>query len=276
MRLWSKAKIHGVWNPADIDFSRDHADWQTLDGERRARVLQLCSLFHAGEEAVTADLLPLIRVMAAEGRMEEEMYLASFLWEEAKHVDVFDRFFEEIGEEPGGLARFGHPAYRRIVEEELPSALRALETDPSPEAQVRASVTYNLVVEGMLAETGYFLFERMLGHDRILPGMQQAVGLLRRDESRHVAYGIYLVSRLIAEHGDSAYRAFLSRMSELKPLVDASTRQYMDFFGGTHAFGIEMDEMVRYAEGQFASRLQRIVRARGQTLQELRASPRRS
>ena len=50
-------------------------------------MLHLTSLFQAGEEAVTLDLLPLIRAIAQEGRIEEEMYLTTFLWEEAKHVD---------------------------------------------------------------------------------------------------------------------------------------------------------------------------------------------
>lgn len=275
MRLWSKAKVHGIWNPTDIDFSRDREDWRGLTDARRERVLQLCALFHAGEEAVTADLLPLLRVISAEGRREEELYLTSFLWEEAKHVDVFDRFFAEVADGEPDVSRYWHPSYRRILEEELPGALGRLNTDPSPEAQVAASVTYNLMVEGMLAETGYFLFERMLGHNRILPGMQQAIAHLRRDESRHIAYGIHLISRLIVEHGDRAYRVFLARMVELKPMVDASTREFMEFFEGEHAFGIDLEDVERYSRDQFANRLQRIVRARTQTLEELRAAPSR-
>lgn len=272
MRLWKKAKIFGVWNPEAIDFTTDRADWLAMDPARRERVLQLSALFHAGEEAVTQDLLPLLRVVAAEGRMEEEMYLTSFLWEEAKHVDVFDRFFAEVTRERGDLSRYWHPSYRRILTEELPAALHRLDADPSPEAQVGAAVTYNMVVEGMMAETGYFLFDRMLGHDRVMPGMREAIGLLRRDESRHVAFGVYFISRLIVEHGDRAYRAFLRRMTELKPLVEDSTRQYVTFLDGA-GIGVGIDDLLRYSRDQSANRIQRIVRARTQTLQELRASP---
>lgn len=35
-------------------------------------------MFQAGEESVTLDLLPLIQVIAGEGRIEEEMFLTSF------------------------------------------------------------------------------------------------------------------------------------------------------------------------------------------------------
>lgn len=273
MRLWKKAKVYGVWNPEAIDFTRDRQDWLAMSPARRERILQLCALFHAGEEAVTLDLLPLLRRVAAEGRMEEEIYLTSFLWEEAKHVDVFDRFFAEVTEERGDLSRYWHPSYRRILTEELPEALHRLDTDPSPEAQVSAAVTYNLVVEGMMAETGYFLFDRMLGHDGVLPGMREAIGLLRRDESRHVAFGVYFISRLIVEHGDRAYRAFLDRMIQLKPLVEDSTRQYVAFLDDAHPIGVTIDDLLRYSRDQSANRIQRIVRARTQTLAELRASP---
>ena len=95
MRLFEKAKRFGVWNPAEIDLQRDAADWQTLTGDEQGILLHLTSLFQAGEEAVTLDLLPLIATIAREGRLEEELYLATFLWEEAKHVDFFDRTLRE-------------------------------------------------------------------------------------------------------------------------------------------------------------------------------------
>jgi ribonucleoside-diphosphate reductase beta chain len=276
MRLWRKAKLHGIWNPDSIDFTRDCEDWRRLAPEQQDRMLQLCAMFHGGEEAVTTDLLPLIRVLAAEGRLEEEMYLTSFLWEEAKHLDMFDRFFSEVAGGPRDLSRFLYPSYRSIFAEELPRALRVLDTDPSPEAQVRAAVTYNIVVEGVLAEAGYFLFSRSLRHSGVLPGLYQAIRMLRRDESRHIAFGVYLIRRLIVENGDRAYRAFLDRMGELKPMVEASTREFVGFFEGSDAFGVELPELMRYSQRRSAGRLQRIVDARTESLTDLRASPRRS
>jgi len=53
-------------------------DWQSLAAEEQDLLLRLTALFQAGEEAVTLDLLPLIQVIAEEGRLEEEMYLTTF------------------------------------------------------------------------------------------------------------------------------------------------------------------------------------------------------
>src|SRR5262249_6931936 len=98
MRLWQKAKRLGVWDPAEIDFERDREHWAGFSPPEREFLLRTLALFQAGEEAVTLDLLPLIETVAGEGRIEEEMYLTSFLWEEAKHVEFFRRWLDQVAE----------------------------------------------------------------------------------------------------------------------------------------------------------------------------------
>jgi len=77
------------WNPADIDFSRDRADWEALTDLEREWATRLCAQFIAGEEAVTQDIQPFMAAMRAEGRLGDEMYLTQFAFEEAKHTQVF-------------------------------------------------------------------------------------------------------------------------------------------------------------------------------------------
>ena len=84
-------------------------------------------------------------------------------------------------------ARFETPAYRTVFVDELPAALHGLVDDASPRAQARAAVTYNMIVEGVLAETGYRAYHATLEARGILPGMRELVRLVKRDESRHIA-----------------------------------------------------------------------------------------
>src|ERR1700760_585314 len=77
------------WNPADIDFSRDRADWERLNEDERDFATRLCAEFIAGEEAVTEDIQPFMAAMREEGRLGDEMYLTQFAFEEAKHTQVF-------------------------------------------------------------------------------------------------------------------------------------------------------------------------------------------
>lgn len=262
MRLWQRAKVLGVWNPQGIDLTKDQQGWHDLPRRKRERMVQLWSLFGTGEEAVTLDLLPLMHVIASEGRLEEEMYLTSFLFEEAKHVDICARMFEEVFDGQGNLARFCPPSYQRLMHDELPSALSRLYVDRSVEAQIGASVTYNMVVEGVMAETGYYLLNRLLAGSDGLPGMKQAVRYLQRDEARHIAFGIYFISRHIVEHGDLAYSAFLERVWALQPLLYESADEFIKTVMPDSSIGVTEEELRRFSDEQFANRVQRISRAR--------------
>src|SRR2546429_1697974 len=79
-RLYEKAKQLGTWDPAKIDFAADVADWPRLEDDERDLLLRVLSLFLAGEEAVTRDLLPLAFVVANEGRFDDELFVTAWLW----------------------------------------------------------------------------------------------------------------------------------------------------------------------------------------------------
>lgn len=264
MHLFEKAKRYGIWNPSDIDFSRDRDDWLRLNDLERTVLLHLTSLFQAGEEAVTTDILPLIWAIAREGRLEEELYLTTFLFEEAKHTDFFRRFLDEVAECETDLSRFHTPSYRAIVYDALPAAMAHLMHDPSPAAQIRASVTYNMIVEGVLAETGYHAYLTALERNGLMPGQCRGIRLLKQDESRHIAYGVYLISRLVAQDAD-LWEVAEATMNEL--LVPA-LGVVGDTFGSYEVmpFGLVEAEFVDFALGQFNKRIARIERARNASL----------
>ncbi len=270
MRLYHKAKKLGVWDPLSIDLSQDILDWQRCTDLEKETLLQLTSLFQAGEECVTLDLLPLIMVIASEGRIEEEMYLTTFLWEEAKHTEFFRRFLDEVAQEHSDLHHYHPPSYRKIFYEELPQAMHVLLTDQSLQAQARAAVTYNMISEGVLAETAYYAYFNMLERNNILPGLKQAVGYIKRDESRHLAYGMFLISRLVAQ--DQSLWPFIEqKMNELLVLTFSMVHELFEGYKelGEMPFGLNQEEYLNYATMQFTRRFQRIQRAREQTVEQL-------
>ncbi|MCU0465138.1 MAG: R2-like ligand-binding oxidase [Anaerolineae bacterium] len=266
MRLFEKAKRFGVWNPSLLDFAPDRAHWLALSDIERDVILRLTALFVAGEEAVTLDLLPLIRTVAREGRLEEEMFLTTFLWEEAKHTDFFERFVREVTDHGGrDLSHYHTDTYRALFYQALPTALNRLDIDTSPEAQVVASVTYNMVVEGVLAETGYHAFFTMLQRNNIFPATVEGVQKLKQDESRHIAYGVYLISRLVAEH-PNVWDAAEDAMNTLFPLALGVINEiFMPY--DPAPFGLEIDDFIGFAASQFQKRFARIAAARGGTLE---------
>jgi len=277
MRLYEKAKRLGIWNPSDIDLSKDKTDWLSLKDDEKDLILRLLAMFVAGEEAVTLDLLPLMRVIAQEGRVEEEMFLTTFLFEEAKHTDFFRRILDEVAmlPSPSGemlgvrsdLSHYHTENYNHIFYNALPAALSALEADSSPTAQIHASVTYNMIVEGVLAETGYHAFFTMLERNDLMPGLRKGISLLKQDESRHIAYGVYLLSRLVGAHPEE-WNTLDEQMNSLLPFA-------IGVIGDTFAayevvpFGLVEDDFVNYAIGQFTKRFARLEKAKGASLNEI-------
>ena len=270
MRLYEKAKRLGVWNPTEIDFTQDQADWEAMDEGRRKAIIRLSARFLAGEEAVTLDLLPLVLAIARQGRFEEEMFLTTFLFEEAKHTDFFNRWMREVAGSPP-IPPAPEPS-ARLFEVELPAVMNVLLEDQSAVAIARASVTYNMVVEGVLAETGYHNYHQSLAVNGLMPGLCTGLVHIKRDESRHIAYGVYLLSRLVAED-EAVWPAIEERMQELRPLVDEIIRApYDNYPDGKGPFGLRVDEFADFAASQFQKRYERISKARQSSLAEIEAT----
>jgi len=261
LRLFVKGNAK-FWNPADIDFGADAGDWDTLTPDERRSATYLCAQFIAGEEAVTEDIQPFMRAMAAEGRLGDEMYLTQFCFEEAKHTEVFRRWMDAVGlTEDLHSYVAENPHYRALFYEELPGSLRLLETDPSPANQVRASVTYNHVIEGSLALTGYYAWQKICVGRNILPGMQELVRRIGDDERRHMAWGTFTCRRHVAAD-DRNWDVVQQRMGELLPhalgLIEWVNRQF-----DAPPWGIPYEEFVAYAAERAQRRLGAIESARG-------------
>ncbi len=256
------------WNPADIDFSRDRADWERLNDDERDFATRLCAQFIAGEEAVTEDIQPFMSAMREEGRLGDEMYLTQFAFEEAKHTQVFRLWLDAVGMTED-LQPYLEPlpAYRTMFYDELPDCLNALSSDASPAAQIRASVTYNHVVEGMLALTGYYAWHKICVERGILPGMQELVRRIGDDERRHMAWGTFTCRRHVAAD-DANWGVFESRMNDLMPLALDATGQGFALFD-VPPFGLVQDEMMQYAADKGMRRFGTISSARGRPLAEI-------
>jgi len=218
------------------------------------------ALFQAGEEAVTADLLPLVDAIAAEGRLEDELFLTAWLWEEGKHTEFFRRFLDEVAGETGDLHHLHGPAYARIFAEELPGSMNALRTDRSPAAIARAVVTYTMIAEGVLAETGYHGYFTALERAGLLTGLRDGLALIKRDESRHIAYGVYLISRLVRDD-PSLWDGAQARMEELLPVALAVVDETFAHYD-VMPFDLDLDEFLAYAADQYGKRVARIEKAR--------------
>src|SRR5512136_1920789 len=185
-----------MWDPRRVDCAQDQRDWLAMSAAERDLILRVGALFHAGEEAVAHDLAPLLVAGRREGgHTEDEVFLTTQIFEEAKHLEFFDRWFDEVIGGEVDLASFLGENYGLIFYQVLPTALNRLLTDNSALAQVEASVVYHMIIEGVLAETGYHGFYQALKGRDLLTGLVQGLEYVQRDEARHIAFGVYFLQR---------------------------------------------------------------------------------
>lgn len=206
-RLYQNSK-RLFWDPAAIDLTSDPDSWAAIRRDHGAerydeQILRLCSLFYQGEESVTRTLSPFLSAVARLGLgLDKEMFLASQLYEEAKHFEFFSRYFAEVLQVDGAeTARHMESAPQAVLVDDLEdvSARLRREDDPARLEQllVEGVTHYMGVVEALLARTGYMGANDALAARGWLPGLQEGFRLIRRDEGRHVAFGIRCIGELV-------------------------------------------------------------------------------
>ena len=237
-----KHAVYNHWDPYE-DVSRELLDTdreRSIDAEGDEadffETMQYLALFGAGEEAVTEDLAPL---SVALDDVDDQMFVASQLYEEAKHTQFFDRYWREViypvaeanGYEkvPPTDQRFFPDGYVELFDR-TEDAMERLLIDDTPENRVRAYCHYHLVVESVLAQTGYYGITTVMGpeaEDTIsppnmdpphLPGLVKGINFIRSDEGRHVGFGMQKVQDHIAD--DAVDEAIVQEiLQQLMPLV---------------------------------------------------------
>ncbi|MCX8014126.1 MAG: hypothetical protein N3A02_07540, partial [Rectinema sp.] len=167
----------------------------------------------------------------------------------------------------GNLAHYTGEGYGSIIKEALPAAMEALRTDASPEAMARASATYNMIVEGVLAETGYYAYFTIMDKYKIFPGQRFGITRLKLDESRHIAYGVYLLSRLMSQ-SPRVIETVETTMNALLPAALQTIESIYDAYDPI-PFDVTKEQFLSYAFAQFEKRLDRIHRAGSLSMDEI-------
>ena len=270
MRLYHEAKRLGAWDPRALALDQDARDWARFTVTERDVLLRLTALFQAAEESMTRDLLPLLMTVVREDRLEEELFLTTFLSEEAKHTEFFRRILDEVCRQSGDLERYQTPSFRKLFSEKLPTAMRGLLADASPAAQAQALVTYTLVGEGVLGEAGYHVFTAALEHGGLMPGFREGLRLAQADEDRHMAYGLHLLSRLVAED-EAVWGVIQARMDDLLPDTLGVVTEFFQPYDAM-PFGLTLDAVIEYAMAKFAGRWASLEEAR-ERARAARAAP---
>jgi ribonucleoside-diphosphate reductase beta chain len=234
-RRWEDSQ----WSPFTIDLRVDGEQWPQLDEQQRGLVHFALSSLMVAEERITTKFSGLV---GAHGTEEEATFLATQQVDEARHMQFYARFQDEVVAEPAVIAAHVDRAreqvsdsFRQIFDVALVEAHEALVNAPADlAAKVRFITIYHLILESTLGLTSFRFITDYLKSNELLPGFVDGYSKIHHDETRHIGYGIWFLRETVREHSDQAQtvratlRDLLPAVAEsLKPPCDATTQDLL-------------------------------------------------
>jgi ribonucleoside-diphosphate reductase beta chain len=219
-RHWEESQ----WSPWEVDLSVDREQWVAMP-DRTLVSFVLGSLMVA-EERITTKFSGLV---GADGSEEEITYLATQQVDEARHMQFYARFQDEVVAEPVLIAEHVarareqiSPAFRTIFDEKLVAAHERLTANPADTAAKVAFVTiYHLILEATLGLTTFEFSTRFMQREGLLPGFVAGYTKIHHDEHRHIGYGIWYLRGAVAQ-APAMGDVVRSTLRELLPAVAES------------------------------------------------------
>ncbi len=198
-RHWEESQ----WSPWEIDLGADREQWATM-ADRSLITFVLGSLMVA-EERITTKFSGLVGAGASE---EEITFLSTQQVDEARHMQFYARFQDEVVAEPALIAAHVEraraqvsPAFRTIFDDRLVAAHDRLLANPDDRAAKVTFVTiYHLVLEATLGLTTFEFATGFMTREALLPGFVAGYTKIHHDEHRHIGYGIWFLREAVAEN----------------------------------------------------------------------------
>ena len=200
------------WSPWDVELDTDREQWRdSLSDQDKALVYWALSSLMVAEERITTKFAGL--VMAGDSE-EETTFLATQQVDEARHMQFYARFRDEVVAEPQTIA--AHVARSReelgdsfevIFDQALVQAHERLAANPRDAgAKVEFVTIYHLLIEATLGLTAFEFITRYLRDNDLLPGFVEGYGNIHHDEQRHIGYGIWFLRESVGRDPELADR----------------------------------------------------------------------
>ena len=255
-RRWEDSQ----WSPFAIDLAADREQWARMSGADRDLVFYVLSSLMVAEERITTKFSGLV---GAHGTEEEATFLATQQVDEARHMQFYARFQDEVVAEPAAIAAHVErargqisDAFRQIFDVALVDFHERLVAAPAdPAAKVRFVTLYHLILEGTLGLTSFKFTTDHLRRENLLPGFTDGYSRIHHDETRHIGYGVWFLREAV--RADPATGDVIrATLRELLPHVAAAlappdTGSDIDFA----AIGADTDSVRAFALAGLTRRL---------------------
>ena len=187
------------WTSRDLDFGPP----LRLSPRQRQALARLLTPVYFGEQTAMAGASAILPELMRAREASAQVYLASFIMDEARHFEALTRVYGALGYDPLGL---------RDVPELLLYHHRIRQGD-------RADWVWGILFSDVIAKHFYRAFGLAQG-DPLLAGLARRI---LRDESRHLAFAEHYLRRNVPRLEPARRRALLDMRDDLFRLLLAMT-----------------------------------------------------
>jgi len=210
-RLFRKA-VGSQWSADDVDWEAPLG----LQARQAVALTRVLSPVYLGEQSAMYGAASVIPQLAAAGETSAQLYLATFLLDEARHFEVLTQLYRRLDH---------HPVALREVPEMLRYHHRLRQGD-------RIDWIWGILISDLFARQFYQAFAKV--QPAALFGRMSARVLV--DESRHQAFSHTYLKRVVPHLSPERRQALRSMQSDLLQIMAAIHRRLRD---DTDALGLD-------------------------------------
>jgi ribonucleoside-diphosphate reductase beta chain len=253
-RRWENSQ----WSPFGVDLTTDAGQWRNMGDADRALIFFVLSSLMVAEERITTKFSGLV---GAYGSEEEATFLATQQVDEARHMQFYARFQDEVIAQPATVGAHVDrareqvsDAFRAIFDVALVEAHHRLVANPHDlSAKVAFIALYHLILEGTLGLTTFKFATDYLMREGLLPGFVEGYSKIHHDETRHIGYGVWFLRETVNAHADQA-DTVRSTLRDLLPHVAESLKPPGDG-DAANVLGVTEEDLRSFALNGLTRRL---------------------
>jgi ribonucleoside-diphosphate reductase beta chain len=257
-RRWEDSQ----WSPFDVDLATDREQWPAIDPSIREIIYFALSSLMVAEERITTKFAGLVAAHAPE---EETTFLATQQVDEARHMQFYARFRDEVVAEPQLIAAHVERAreqlsdsFRELFDGALVELHDELVANPGDlAAKVRFITLYHLVLESTLVLTTFKFVTDYLNGEGLLPGFVEGYSRIHHDETRHIGYGVWFLREAVRARPELA-EAVRETLRALLPSIAETLKPPGDEAGSGELLGVTEGEIREFALAGLTRRLKLI------------------
>jgi hypothetical protein len=204
------------WTSRDLDWTRP----TSLSPRQRLALARLLTPVYFGEQTAMAGASTILPKVMAAGEATAQLYLASFIMDEARHFETLTRLYRSLGHDPLGLR-------------EIPELLRYHHRIRQGD---RADWVWGILFSDVIAKHFYRAFGvNQAPPDPLFGGLSTRI---LQDESRHLAFAEHYLRRNVAGMEPARRRALVEMRDDLFRILQAMTERVR---ADAAAFDIDSD-----------------------------------